>query len=971
MPVDPQRVQSAFLAAVEAPDPDARAAILDRECQGDGELRRRVEALLKAHDQPGSSLDQPAGDPGVTGEVAPGRWLDPQALPPLSEGPGSRVGPYKLLQLLGEGGMGAVFLAEQEQPVKRRVALKVVKAGMDSARVLARFEAERQALALMDHPHIAKVLDAGTTQSGRPYFVMELVKGIPLTRFCDQEHLTPKERLELFVPVCQAVQHAHTKGIIHRDLKPSNVLIALYDGRPVPKVIDFGVAKATGQRLTERTLFTEVGQVVGTLEYMAPEQAELNNLDIDTRADVYSLGVLLYELLAGSPPFTAKQLRGAAFSEVLRLIREVEPQRPSTRLSSSEDLPAIAAKRKLEPAKLARLVRGDLDWIVMRALEKDRARRYQTANGLAMDLQRYLADEPVLAGPPTLRYRLRKFVRKHRGPVLAAGIILALLVAAVAALAAGLVVVNRERQAAEAARQRTRAALDEMSSQVIEDWLAQKAQLEPAQRAFLEKALAYYEDFARESGHSREVRQGVAGAHLRVGNIRARLGQHAEAEAAYVRARELYAHLAAEFPAVPQYRRDLAGTHDNLGRLLQDTGRMKEAAAAHREALEIRKALAAEFPDVPQHRQDLAMTHNNLGALLYNTGRPPEAEAALREALAIQKALAADYPGVPRYRQDVALTHNNLGWLLYNTGRPKEAEAAYADALDIRKRLAADFPNVPDYRHHLAGTYKNLGVLLRTTGRPKEAEEAYREALDIHKRLTADFPKVPEYHQMLAMNHVSLGITLRETGRPLEAEAAYREALVVSKRLAAEFTNVPDYQDDVANTLDEMAELARRRKDYPEARRLLEEAEPYLKRALEANPRHPFYREVYSDTRRVLAATLLELGEYAGAAEAAADLARLAFEPAGDAYKAAGFFARCIPLAEKDAKLPEAKRKELAQSYADQALEALRQAVAKGYKDAALMKKDTDLDPLRGRDDFQKLLAEVEAAAKPEQKKGP
>jgi serine/threonine protein kinase len=272
MPVDPQRVQSAFLAAVEAPDPAARAAILDRECQGDDELRRRVEALLRAHDEPGSSLDQPARDPGATGEVAPGRWLDPQALPPLSEGPGSRVGPYKLLQLLGEGGMGAVFLAEQEQPVKRRVALKVVKAGMDSARVLARFEAERQALALMDHPHIAKVLDAGTTESGRPYFVMELVKGIPLTRFCDQEHLTPRERLELFVPVCQAVQHAHHKGIIHRDLKPSNVLVALYDGKPVPKVIDFGVAKATSQRLTERTLFTEVGQVVGTLEYMAPSR---------------------------------------------------------------------------------------------------------------------------------------------------------------------------------------------------------------------------------------------------------------------------------------------------------------------------------------------------------------------------------------------------------------------------------------------------------------------------------------------------------------------------------------------------------------------------------------------------------------------------------------------------------------------------------------------------------------------------
>ncbi|HEV3341708.1 MAG TPA: protein kinase, partial [Pirellulales bacterium] len=330
------------------------------------------------------------------------------------EGPGSTVGPYKLLQRLGEGGMGTVYLAEQDHPVRRRVAIKVIKAGMDSGQVIARFEQERQALAMMDHPNIARVLDAGATEQGRPYFVMELVKGIPLTRYCDQEHLTPRERLELFIPVCQAVQHAHQKGIIHRDLKPSNVLIALYDGRAVPKIIDFGVAKATLQKLTERTMFTEVGSIVGTLEYMAPEQAELNNLDVDTRADVYSLGVLLYELLAGSPPFTREQLRGAAFVEMLRLIREVEPPKPSTRLSSSTELASIAAKRQLEPQRLKRLIHGDLDWIVMKCLEKERGRRYETASGLASDLARHLADEPVLAGPPSSLYRVRKFSRKHR-----------------------------------------------------------------------------------------------------------------------------------------------------------------------------------------------------------------------------------------------------------------------------------------------------------------------------------------------------------------------------------------------------------------------------------------------------------------------------------------------------------------------------------------------------------------------------
>jgi serine/threonine protein kinase len=335
--------------------------------------------------------------------------------------------------------MGAVFLAEQQQPVQRKVALKIIKPGMDSKQVVARFEAERQALALMDHPNIACVLDADTTESGRPYFVMELVKGVPIIRYCDDHRLTPRERLELFVPVCQAVQHAHQKGIIHRDLKPSNVLIALYDGKAVPKVIDFGVAKATGQRLTEQTLFTEFGAVVGTLEYMSPEQAELNNLDINTRSDIYSLGVLLYELLTGTTPLERKRFKESALLEMLRIIREEDPPRPSTRLSTTEELPAIAARRGLEPKRLSGQVRGELDWIVMKALEKDRNRRYETANGLARDIERYLAGEPVLACPPSAGYRLRKFVSRNKGAVLAAASLVALLVAGIVGTAIGLV----------------------------------------------------------------------------------------------------------------------------------------------------------------------------------------------------------------------------------------------------------------------------------------------------------------------------------------------------------------------------------------------------------------------------------------------------------------------------------------------------------------------------------------------------
>jgi tetratricopeptide (TPR) repeat protein len=418
--------ESLFHQALGQPA-ERRAAFLERACAGDEALRRRLEALLHAHDHPASFLAEPAANPAAIIALPPQPEVEAAAERPGGEDAGSRIGPYKLLQRIGEGGMGAVWMADQTEPVQRKVALKIIKPGLDSDHVLARFEAERQALALMDHPHIARVLDAGTTGSGRPFFVMELVKGVPLTKFCDERRLTPRQRLELFIPVCQAVQHAHQKGVIHRDIKPSNVLIALYDGQPVPKVIDFGVAKAMGPKLTERTLFTEFGQVVGTLEYMSPEQAQLNNLDIDTRSDVYALGVLLYELLTGTTPLQRETLKEVPLLEVLRAIREDDPPTPSNRLSTTRELASIAANRGLEPRKLSGLVRGELDWIVMKALEKDRNRRYETAASLARDIERYLADEPVQACPPSAAYRLRKFARRHRATLTFAGLLLLFL----------------------------------------------------------------------------------------------------------------------------------------------------------------------------------------------------------------------------------------------------------------------------------------------------------------------------------------------------------------------------------------------------------------------------------------------------------------------------------------------------------------------------------------------------------------
>jgi len=412
-----------FAKALEIEEPEARESYLDDACGGNAELRAEVADLLAAFEQAGSFLKKPAVEADAK---AFGPTVD---MPAVAEAPGQLIGRYKLLQQIGEGGMGSVYMAEQERPIRRKVALKIIKLGMDSKQVIARFEAERQALALMEHQNIARVLDAGTTKTGRPYFVMELVKGIPITEYCDNNKLTPRERLELFKPVCLAIQHAHQKGVIHRDIKPSNVLICLYDGQPVPKVIDFGVAKATEQRLTEKTMFTHHGQIVGTLEYMSPEQAEMSQLDIDTRSDIYSLGVLLYELLTGTTPITREELREGGFTEMLRLIRESEPEKPSTRVSHSHDaLPTISAQRRMEPAKLGALFRGDLDWIVMKALEKDRIRRYETASDFARDVQRHLDDEPVEACPPSARYRLRKFAHKHRAALFTAAALVMILV---------------------------------------------------------------------------------------------------------------------------------------------------------------------------------------------------------------------------------------------------------------------------------------------------------------------------------------------------------------------------------------------------------------------------------------------------------------------------------------------------------------------------------------------------------------
>ena len=1073
MPIDFQRVQSVFQAVAELP-PDERPAVLERECGGAAELRRQVEALLNAHDDPGGLPSiAPRGTEVHVPAVAPGQVF------------ASR---YKLREKLGEGGMGVVFVADQTEPVQRRVALKVIRAGLDTYRLLARFEQERQALALMDHPNIARIFDAGVDPAGRPYFAMELVKGLPLTKYCDDARLSPRQRLELFIPICQAVQHAHQKGIIHRDLKPSNILVGLYDGRPVPKVIDFGVAKATGPRLTEHSIYTEVGTVIGTLEYMSPEQAELNNLDIDTRSDVYALGVILYELLTGTVPFSRKDLEKAGLAEMLRVIKEKEPLRPSTKLSHSGTLPSIAAQRQMEPRKLTALVRGELDWIVMKALEKDRGRRYETANGFALDVQRYLVGEPVLAAPTSQWYRLRKFVRRHRGPVAAAGLVLLTLLGGIAGTTWGLVQAEHQRRLAEAkereavaerdakdmalnaerqaragetkARKQAFAALRSMTEDVVERKFAQGAVLTEDDRAFLRGVIAQFDAFAEIKGNDADSREVRAEGRFRVGDMRCRLGEFKEAEKDYDEALRIQKQLVADFPLRPEFRRYLAKSHNNRGILLRASGRLPEAEKDYDEALRIKKQLAADFRSRPEFRLDLARSHNNRGLLLCEMGRPREAEqdfdqalgtyrqlvadfragpefrldlagcrnnrgSLLREmgrlkeaeedfdqalgilkqlpagfasrpefrqqlarshnnrgllrgatgrlkeaeqdldqALRIKKQLAADFRSRPEFRQELARSHYNRGALLNNTGRPQEAEKDYDEALRILKQLAADFRSRPDFRLDLSRSHNNRGGLLHARSRLKEAEKDYDQALRILKQLAADyssdFASRPEFRQELARSHLNWGNLLSDTGRPKEAEKDYDRALSILKQLAADFHNQPDLRNDLAVTCVTMAAVQAQKGNFVAAKCLLLEGRPHHLAALKANPRHPSYRQFYRHHLGMLTGVHAGLLEREDAVRAAETRRDMGWNAPADAYDAACFLSQCIPIVARQERLDDKQRNEAAQFYGDAAMRLLRDAVNKGYKDVAHMKKDADLNQLRRRQDFQKLIARLE-----------
>ncbi len=685
MPSDPKLVQAVFLKAAEVL-PEDRDTLLDRECAGDTELRRCVEALLVSHDAPDSFLDRP---------FVPRLSATVELL--TEEQTGTRIGPYQLHQKLGEGGMGAVWIAEQREPVKRHVALKLVKPGLDSAQVLARFEHERQALALMEHDNIARILDAGVDDRGRPYFVMELVTGVPVTTYCDELNLSVRDRLALFIPICRAVQHAHLKGIVHRDIKPANVLVSIQDGRPVPKVIDFGIAKALTPNLADASVFTAVGAVVGTVRYMSPEQAEPSPLDVDTRADVYGLGVLLYELLTGTTPLDETQLQGVAFAETLRMVREVDPPPPSVRLSE------VRSARSAPNSALRAPSSQELDWIVMKCLEKDRTRRYDAVTGLARDVERYLADEPVEAGPPSVAYRVRKFVRRNRGRVIAGTAVLAVLMLGLVGTTSGMVWALREQAKAERRLTQVETGADILGS-VFENIDPQAVDKEGES---LQVILGRRLDHAAAKLDADAVGDPLTVARLQhaLGTSYLGLGYPKKTIHLLVRARQTReTHLGPRHPAT-------LVTANNLACAYRDAGDLKAAVTLFEETLPLRRE---ELGPTAPHT---LITMNNLAVAYRDYGRPKDALRLSQEVYEIMTAIHS------ATHEDTLLAKSTLATMHKEAGDLTESFRLLQETLNEQRNLLGVG------RAETLRSMSNLAFLYLDANRPKDALPLIEEAL--------------------------------------------------------------------------------------------------------------------------------------------------------------------------------------------------------------------------------------------------
>jgi serine/threonine protein kinase/tetratricopeptide (TPR) repeat protein len=949
MAVQSNQAKSIFLTAIDEHAPERWPAFLDQACAGDTLLRAEVERLLDAHAALGSFHEAPQSNLSATVDQS------------IRERPGTAVGPYKLLEQIGEGGFGVVFLAEQQGPIRRRVALKIIKPGMDTRQVIARFEVERQALALMDHPNIARVLDAGATESGRPYFVMELVKGVSITEFCDRDRLAPEARLKLFLDVCHAIQHAHHKGVIHRDIKPSNVLVTLQDGAPVVKVIDFGVAKATGQNLTERTLFTGHGQMIGTPAYMSPEQAQMSGLDIDTRTDVYALGVLLYELLTGTTPLEDRRLQQVGYAEMQRLIREEEAPRPSTRLSSLGDTAAaLAGNRGLDAKRLQQILSGDLDWAVMKSLEKDRNRRYETPASFAEDIARYLRSEALLARPPSTAYQVKKFIQRNRAAVLTGTAVAAALTAGAVIATWQAVVATRAKEVALAREAELQAVL-----QFVEDrvFAAARPKGQPGGlghkvtlRRAVEAALPYVESgFADQPLIEARLR-------LTLGLSFSYLGDAKSSAEQCRRARTLYTeHLGPDHP-------DTLRSMHGLARSYHDLGRYADALRLNEETLALRRARLGPYqPDTLQSMNNLAV---NLDAL----GRHAEALRVREETLNQCKAwLGPDHPTTLMSMHNLAITYQALGRI--------------ADALKLREEtLASRQARLgPDHLDTLT-TQEDLACSYHDVGRHAEAVRLKEETLALRRaRLGPDHPDTLRSMGNLANSYHAIG-RVSDAVRLHEETLALRRSrlgpdhpatLMSMSNLAAAYVALGRYDDALKLSEEALARrTARLGPDHPYTLRsmwLIAECLVKLERGAEAVPvidecvRRSAGKAVRADLLPSVMVLRLrhfeKAGDAAGCRQTAEMWEGLKRTDAVSLYNAACLRAVTAAVFRAADDCPAGVAE--ADAEADRAMAWLKQAVAAGYKDAEHMRKDTDLDALRGRADFMELVAVLEGARDP------
>jgi serine/threonine protein kinase len=882
-------VKELFAAALEV-EPARRPALLQERCH-DENVRAEVERLLAEHDEAGKFLSVPA-----IGEPTPDEVLAP---------PKRKIDSYHLLELIGEGGMGEVWLAEQKEPVRRRVALKLIKAGMDTREVVARFESERQALALMDHPAIAKVFETGSTPEGRPYFVMEYVAGTPITTYCDRHKLTTRQRMELFIQVCEGVQHAHQKAIIHRDLKPSNILVSEVDGKPMPRIIDFGLAKATSQRLTDGSIYTRVGAVLGTFEYMSPEQADSGGEDIDTRTDVYSLGVVLYQLLVGALPLDLKKL---AYEEILRRLREQDVPRPSSRILTEGGDSAITARdRGTDPPSLTRQLRGDPDAVALKALEKDRKRRYGSPAELAADLGRYLRNEPVTAHPPSAGYRVRKYIRRHRlGVAMAAAAVLLLAGFAVTEWIQ-LQRITQERDHATRERDRADRITQFMTNMFKVSNPSEALGKTVTARQILDKAS---KDINNGLSNDPELQAKMMDT---MAETYSGLGLYSSAQPLLERATEIQRRvLGPEHPETLQ-------SMNSLANVLYHEGHYAEAEKLCRETLSIsRRVLGPENPDT-------LSTMNNLANDLWSEGHYAEAEKLSRETLDIRRhVLGADNP-------DTLESMNILAIGLWREGHYADSEKLYREVLDIRRGVLG--PDNPD----TLNSVENLAGALWKEGHYAEAEKLLRETVDIRRRVQG--PEHPA--TLLSMNN--LATDLRSEGHYAEAEKLLREALDIQRRVPG-----PDHPDTL-RSMNNLASTLWSEGHYAEAEKLYRELLDIRRRVL--GPKNP-------DTllsMNNLASDLRSEGRYAEAEKLlreTIDSRRRVLGPDHPDTAISTYALACVMAR---------------QGRRDEALSLLREAVEHGLPGYVVlgMDNDPDLKSLHGDPRFEALVAKARQAAAP------